>query len=195
MKECYCKSHHRFLPNNIREKMQNAIIRHIVKHYKDVPVHIMSLGAAGCLQDLMIILKLAEAGLKSIHITMVEPFPCRNAYPDFKFFINKIKTIFRMEDITSESYTDISQLDINEHFDIIYAIDYDECNSKEYLLEHKHLNLHNDEIKTSDPDKPTLDLIKVARYLTSHEHGLIIASRKKHIVHMTPQNLPFYGTP
>ena len=35
MKECHCRSHHRFLPNNTRVKMENAVIHHVVKYLKE----------------------------------------------------------------------------------------------------------------------------------------------------------------
>ena len=74
--------HHRFLPNNIRVKVENAIIEHIVKHLLDSPVRILSLGSGAYLEDLMILLRLAERGIKCIHLAMVEPNPCSKAYPD-----------------------------------------------------------------------------------------------------------------
>ena len=195
MKECHCRSHHRFLPNNIRVKMENAIIEHIIKHLLGNPVRILSLGPGAYLEDLMIILRLAEAGMKSIHIAMVEPNPCSKAYPDFKLFSEKIKDIYGMSEISCSNYTDINQVDSEEEFDVIYAIDYEACNSKEYLQEHRHIEVHNDEIQDSDPEKPTWDLIKAAKFLTSEEHGLVIVSKCRHILHKTPQSLPFYGMP
>ena len=195
MKECHCRSHHRFLPNNTRVKMENAVIHHVVKYLKEKPVRMMSLGVGAFLQDLMIILKLAEAGIKSIDIAMVEPNPCLKAYPDFKYFVNKIRVLYGMKYISVKTYLDINELDSKDRFDVIYAIDYDECNSIEYLHEHRHIEVHNDEVQTSDPEKPTWDLIKVSNFLTPEHHGLIIASKLKHILHMTPQSLPFYGMP
>ena len=195
LKECHCRSHHRFIPNNIRVKMETSIIQHILKNLLDRPVKILSLGSGAYLQDLMIILRLAEGGMKSIHISMVEPNPCNKAYPDFTFFLDKIKNIYEMKEITVRNYTDINQVDTKEAFDVIYAIDFDECNSKEYLLEHRHIEVHNNETQSSDPDKPTWDLIEASKLLTSEEHGLIIASKCKHILHKTPDNFPFYGMP
>ena len=195
MKECHCRSHHRFIPNNIRVKMQNAIIQHIIKHFIDKPVRIMSLGAGAFLQDLMIILKLAEAGINAVDIALVEPNPCLKAYPDFKYFVNKIRVIYKMKYISVKTYLDINEVDPNDQFDIIYAIDYDECNSKDYLHEHRHIEIHNNETPSLNPDKATWDLIKVSKFLAFEDHGLIIVSKLKHILHMTPGNLPFYGMP
>ena len=87
MKECHCLSHHRFKANNIRVKTENVIIQHIIKHLMGQPVRILSLGPGAYLQDLMIILRLAEAGIKSIHITFVEPHPCLKAFQEFKTFL------------------------------------------------------------------------------------------------------------
>ena len=195
MKECHCRSHNRFLPNNSRLKVENAIVQHILKHLMDKSVRILSLGTGAYLQDLMIILRLAEGGIKSIHIAMVDPYPCMKAYPDFKYFVEKIKTVYGMKEIVVSNYPDINEVDHEEAFDVIHAIDFDDCNSKAYLNEHRHIEVHNDAVENSDPDKPTWDLIKTSRYLTSEEHGLIITSKGKHVLHKTPQNLPFYGTP
>ena len=195
MKECHCRSHHRFLPNNIRVKVENAIIEHIIKHLLDNPVRILSLGSGAYLEDLMILLRLAERGIQCIHIAMVEPNPCSKAYPDFKYFVEKIQAIYGMKEISCSNYTDIDQVDSSQEFDVIYAIDYDMCDSQEYLREHRHVEVHNNEIPSSDPDKPTCDLIKASKYLTSEEHGLVIASKCRHILHKTPNEFPFYGMP
>ena len=195
MKECHCRSHNRFLPNNVRLKVENSIVQHILKHLMDKPVRILSLGSGAYLQDLMIILRLAEGGIKSIHIAMVDPYPCMKAYPDFKYFVEKIKTVYEMKEIIVSNYPDINEVDHEEAFDVIHAIDFDDCNSKAYLNEHRHIEVHNDAVKDSDPDKPTWDLIKTSKFLTSEEHGLIITSKGKHVLHKTPQNFPFYGTP
>ena len=195
MKECHCRSHNRFLPNNVRLKVENSIVQHILKHLMDKSVRILSLGTGAYLQDLMIILRLAEGGIKSIHIAMVDPYPCMKAYPDFKYFVEKIKTVYEMKEIIVSNYPDINEVDHEEAFDVIHAIDFDDCNSKAYLNEHRHIEVHNDAVKNSDPDKPTWDLIKTSKYLTSEEHGLIITSKGKHVLHKTPQNFPFYGTP
>ena len=133
--------------------------------------------------------------MKSIHITLVEPNPCSNAYEDFIFFMEAIQPTYGMTELSWGSFTDINQVDCKEEFDVIYAIDYDECNSQEYLNEHRHIEVHNDEVLSSDPDKATWDLIKAAKLLTAKEHGLVIVSKCKHVLHKTPQQFPFYGMP
>ena len=195
MKECHCTSHDRFTPNNIRVKVENSIIQHILKYLLHEPVRMLSLGPGGYLQDLMIILRLANGGIKSLHVSMVEPYPCNKAYPDFKHFLEKIKEVFEMKEITISNYTDIDQVPAEEKFDVIHAIDFYDCNSQAYLDEHRHIEVHNNEIENSDPDKPTWDLIKSSKYLTSEDHGLIITSNEEHIMHMTPKSYPLYGTP
>ena len=81
-----------------------------------------------------------------------------------------------MKDLSCIHYTDINQVDSSEEFDVIYAIDF-EFNSKEYLIKHCHIEIHNDETQSSNPDKASWDLIKAAKLLTSKEHGLILVSK------------------
>ena len=170
MKECHCDCHNRFMPNNIRNKMENSIVQHIQENLLQNHVRILSLGAGAYLQDFMIILRLADSGLKSAHITFVDPDPCSKAYNDFKFFLQKIYRIYKMKDLSCIHYTDINQVDTTEKFDVIYAIDY-EFNSKEYLIKHyQHYQSFN-------PDKASWDLIKAVKLLTPKEHGLVFVSK------------------
>ena len=192
MKECHCLSHHRFKPNNIRVKTENVIIQHILKHLMGQPVRILSLGPGAYLQDLMIILRLAEAGIKSIHITFVEPHPCLKAFQEFKTFLEKITVAYDLYFITYCDFTDISEVSDKKEYDVIYAIDYKECNSTEYLREHLHDEEHDNETLTSHPDKAAWDLITASKLLTSKEHGLVIVSKCKEILHKTSQSFPSF---
>ena len=176
MKECHCDCHNRFMPNNIRVKMENTIVQHISTNLLQEHVRILSLGAGAYLQDFMIILRLVDAGLRSAHISFVDPDPCSKAYNDFKYFLQKIYKNYQMENLSCIHYTDIDQVDSNEEFDVIYAIDF-EFNSKEYVLVHRHIEVHNDFLKFSHPDKASRDLIKAVKLLTSKEHGLILVSK------------------
>ena len=193
MKECHCQSHHRFAPNNIRVKTENVIVQHIIKTCEEKSVRMLSLGPGAYLQDLMIVLRLVEAGIKSLHLTLVEPNPCSTAYQDFKFFLEKLSLVYDMDYISYCSFTDINQVGCDKEFDVIYAIDYKECNSTEYLREHLHDEENNDAIPGLDSNKAAWDLIKATKLLTLKDHGLVIVSKCKEILHKRAQNFPCYS--
>ena len=191
MKECHCLSHQRFTPNNIRVKTENVIVHHIIKTCTEKSVRMLSLGPGAYLQDLMIVLRLVEAGIKCIHVTLVEPNPCWTAYQDFKFYLEKMALVYDMDYISYSSFTDIDQVGCDKQFDVIYAIDYKECSSTEYLREHLHDEENgDDEMLRLDSDKSAWDLIKATKLLTSKNHGLVIVSKCKEILHKSGQNIP-----
>jgi hypothetical protein len=149
--ESSCSSHDRFAPDNIRIKMEDLMVDYVVKRLlpkapakilslismlcyyiakwciSDIPVRILCIHPDGCLQELMLVARLAEEGAEYIQLVLVDPeYTCAESYLDLVYFLKKIKEAYgiRLDCQVLESVDGVKSA--NEPvFDIVYAISYD----------------------------------------------------------------------
>ena len=196
--ECTCKvtnSHNRILPGNTRTKMEHLIVSHIKKTYlNQKQIRLLSLGAGGCLQDLILVAKLAASGVDSIHITLVEPeFTERgdttfdiqnhnNAYQEFDCLLKRMQQVYGTN--LTLSWNKACKIDaVHEKFDLVYAIDYDDYGIHDY----SDRKLDGREKTVGDEAyQAGLDLIKASNLTESIQDALVIMSHGKNIISLTP---------
>lgn len=189
--ECHCSmgmagSHCRFMSDNTRTKMENLIVGHVSSHSM-TSIRMLSLGAGGCLQDLILVIRLALLGLTSIHLEVVDTSFDNDAYFDLVRLLKKLAEAYEIS-ITTNSSDSVTKIDAKRGFNLVYAIDYENhepCLGLESLgvAEFLHTNANADTSTTSS--RGTIDLIKAANLATS-PNALVVMSYGKNIISLTP---------
>lgn len=189
--ECSCYgtgAHNRFARGNSRTKVENLIVDHVSKHSMD-SIRILSLGAAGCLQDLILAAKLAEVGLQSIHLTLVDtPFRDK-CYQDLVRFLKELEKAYDIT-ITSNKFASIMEIDAREKFNLVYAIDYEDYSCYRDYSSRKLPGRTG--YFSERPYRAAIDLIKAASLATS-PNALAVMSHGTDIVSLTPNTAESYS--
>lgn len=130
LSECICintRAHFRFEEGNTRSKIENAIINSAKSFPQNIALSILSIGSGGLLQDLIILFRLILNGYNDIRITCVEPEwtneKNKESCRQFETIIAGLNQ-YLGTNIECIFYNDIDEVQY-AHFDIIYAIDYD----------------------------------------------------------------------
>ncbi|MBI5274246.1 MAG: hypothetical protein HY860_04245 [Chlamydiales bacterium] len=130
--ECRCEQ---IVP--IRASLENASIErisHIYPTNRSKPLHILSVGAGNCYQEIVYIIKLIEKGYKNIQLSVIEPEPIddsvedvhsfmRDHFPDVTFSISYSHTIEDYKATHCGEKADLVLLiDLQGEFDANYTV-------------------------------------------------------------------------
>ena len=110
-----------------RVRLENQIIADMKKSKpdKDQPIHLLSMGCGGLLQDWIIMGRLFKAGYKNINIALVDPKIDAEKFNQFTDFFKKLKIGY----VRISSHVSVEQLkdqEPNMTFDAVIAIDFDD---------------------------------------------------------------------
>lgn len=131
LRECRCNNdaHHRFIKDNSRRKLENAIIDRITQFPDSKNITLLSLGSGELLQDLIIVFRLTLLGYKNINLVCVDPEFDHEKIGEFLVIMEALNQYCEMNTICNffNKVDDIPE-ELRD-FDVVYAIDYDnlEC--------------------------------------------------------------------
>ncbi len=118
---------------------------------KNAPIALLSVGSGELLQEFFILIKLFHAGFRNIKLVMLDPIYSWRAKYERKVFliiIDTMKKLYGLE-IEPKFLSTITELNIDDKFDVVYAIDYDNLDvSRDYSL--RQLDGRNSSVKHED---------------------------------------------